>query len=121
VCSGIAFQQAHCVVLLKYLTAASIFSSVLSGTFRESFLLAKCWKASQFVYLLLKYSCFSWSCACVVSVMIAADWSDERSKYYLAIAKFWVIPFVTQKSTRSGSLFKSDGQYVGSQVERCDR
>jgi hypothetical protein len=27
------------------------------------------------------------------------------------------MPFVTQKSTRSGSLFLSDGQYVGSPVD----
>jgi hypothetical protein len=30
-----------------------------------------------------------------------------------------MIPFVTQKSTRSGSLFLSDGQYMGSPVDRC--
>jgi hypothetical protein len=49
------------MVSLKYLTVASIFSSVLSGTFRDSFSLPKCRKASQFVpvYLLLKYGCFS--------------------------------------------------------------
>jgi hypothetical protein len=31
-----------------------------------------------------------------------------------------VMPFVTQKSTSSGSLFQSDGQYVDSPLERCD-
>jgi hypothetical protein len=45
----------------------------------------------------------------VVSVMITGEWSDERSKHNSAIAKFWMIPFVMQKSTRSGSLFQSDG------------
>jgi hypothetical protein len=30
-----------------------------------------------------------------------------------------VVPFETQKSTRSGSLFLSDGQYVGSPIDRC--
>jgi hypothetical protein len=29
------------------------------------------------------------------------------------------MPFVTQKSTRSGSLLLADGQYVGSPVDRC--
>jgi hypothetical protein len=40
-------------VSLKYLTAALIFSSVLSGTFRNSFSLTKYRKASQFVYCCL--------------------------------------------------------------------
>jgi hypothetical protein len=35
------------------------------------------------------------------------------------MAESWGIPFVIQKSTRSGSLFLSDGQYVGSTVDRC--
>jgi hypothetical protein len=35
--------------------------------------------------------------------------------------KVWVISFVTQKSTRSGSLFQSDRQYVGLPVERCNK
>jgi hypothetical protein len=34
VCSGVAFQPAHCAVQLKDLTAASMSSSVLRGTFR---------------------------------------------------------------------------------------
>jgi hypothetical protein len=66
--SGVAFQPAHCIVSLKNLTAASIFSSVLRGTFRVSFSLTRCRKSSQFVYLLLKHGCFSWFLVCVVSV-----------------------------------------------------
>jgi hypothetical protein len=34
VCSGVAFQPAHCIVSLKNLTAASISSSVLRETFK---------------------------------------------------------------------------------------
>jgi hypothetical protein len=86
----------------------------------DSFSLTKCWKASQFVYLLLTYGCFSWFCTCVVSVTITREWSDERSEYGLAVAKCWVIRFVMRKTTRSGSLFQSDNQYVGSPVEGCD-
>jgi hypothetical protein len=33
--------------------------------------------------------------------------------------KFWGIPFVMQESIRSGSLFLSDGQYVGFPLDRC--
>jgi hypothetical protein len=56
----------------------------------------------------------------VVSITITGEWS-EKSKHDFAIAKFLVIPFVTQKSARSSSLFQSDSQHVGSPVERCDR
>jgi hypothetical protein len=76
--SGVAFQPAYCMVSLKYLTAASIFSSVLSGTFRDSFTLTKFWKTSQFVYMLLKYGCFSWFCTCAVSLMIWLLWNFGR-------------------------------------------
>jgi hypothetical protein len=41
-CSGIAFQPAHCIVSLKSLTAASIYSSVLRGTFKVSLSLMSC-------------------------------------------------------------------------------
>jgi hypothetical protein len=57
----------------------------------------------------------------VVSITITGEWSDERSKHDFSIAKFWVIPSVTQKSSRSGSLFQSDGQYLVSPMERCYR
>jgi hypothetical protein len=40
--SGIAFQLAHCIVSLKNLTAASVSSSVLRGTFRVSLSLIRC-------------------------------------------------------------------------------
>jgi hypothetical protein len=36
-CSGVAFQPAHCTVLLKNLTAASISSSVIRVTLRVGF------------------------------------------------------------------------------------
>jgi hypothetical protein len=42
----------------------------------------------------------------------------DRSKHGFATAKSWGISFVTQKSTRSGRLFLSDGQYVDSPVDR---
>jgi hypothetical protein len=38
------------------------------------------------------------------------------SKHDFATATSWGMPFVTQKSTRSGSLFLSYGQYVGSPI-----
>jgi hypothetical protein len=44
--------------------------------------------------------------------------SEDMSKHDFATAKFWGIPFVTHKSTRSGSLFLPDGQYVGSPIGR---
>jgi hypothetical protein len=67
VCSGVAFQAAHCIVSLKTLTAASI-SSVLRETFRVSLSLISCLKSSHFVCLLHRLGCFSWFSACVASV-----------------------------------------------------
>jgi hypothetical protein len=60
VCSGVAFQLAHCTVSLNF-TAASISSSVVRKTFRFNLWLMRCLKSSQFVCLLLKLGCFSWS------------------------------------------------------------
>jgi hypothetical protein len=60
VCSGIAFQPAHCIVSLKNLTAASISSSVLRGTFRVTLSLIRCLKSSQFDCLLHRLGCFFW-------------------------------------------------------------
>jgi hypothetical protein len=59
------------------------------------------------------------SSACDVSLIKTGECSEDRSKHDFATAKSWGIPFVKQKSTRSGSLFLSDGQYVGSPVDRC--
>jgi hypothetical protein len=54
VCSGVAFQSAHCIVSLKNSTAASIFPSVLRETFKVNLSLISCLKSSQFVCLLFK-------------------------------------------------------------------
>jgi hypothetical protein len=49
VCFGVVFQHAHCIVLLKNLTADSISSSVLRGSFKVSLSLIKFLKSPQFV------------------------------------------------------------------------
>jgi hypothetical protein len=49
------------------------------------------------------------------------EWSEDKSRHDFATAKSEEIPFVTQKSIRSGILFTSDGQYVGCPVERWVR
>jgi hypothetical protein len=82
----------------------------------------RCLKLSQFICVLLELGCFSWFSACavsVISVIKTRDWSEDRSKHDFATAKFRGIPFVAKKSTRSGRLFLSDGQYVGSPIDRC--
>jgi hypothetical protein len=94
-------------------------SSVLRETFKVSFSLTRQIKSSQFVCFLLRLGCFSLFCATAVSVIKTGEWSEDRSKHDFGTAKFWRIPSVTQKSTESGSLFLSVGQYVGSPVDRC--
>jgi hypothetical protein len=41
---------------------------------------------------------------------MTGEWSDNRSRQDVAVAEFGAIPYVTQKSKRSGSLFLSEGQ-----------
>jgi hypothetical protein len=67
--SDFAFQSAHCILLLKNLTAASVSSSVLRETFKVNLWLMRCLKSSRFVCLLLKLGCVSWFSACDVSVI----------------------------------------------------
>jgi hypothetical protein len=52
-------------------------------------------------------------------VIKTSEWLEDRSKHDFSTANSWGIPFVTQKSTRSSSLFLSGGQYVGSPVDEC--
>jgi hypothetical protein len=52
------------------------------------------------------------------SVIKTGEWSEDGPKHDFTTAKCWGVLFVTFKSTRSGSLFLSDGQYVGSPVDR---
>jgi hypothetical protein len=56
VCSGVAFQPAHCIVSLKNLTAASISSSVSREILNLS--LMRRLKSSQFVSLLHRHRRF---------------------------------------------------------------
>lgn len=40
-------------------------------------------------------------------------WSDDNSRQEVHSVKFSGMPFVIQKSNRSGIFYLSDGQYVG--------
>jgi hypothetical protein len=117
-CSFVTFQLTPCIASLKNLTAASISSSVLRETFKVNLFLISCLKPFQFVCLLFKLGYVSWFSVCACSVIKTGDWLEDRSKHDFATAKSWGIPFITQESTRSGSLFLSDGQRVCSTVDR---
>ena len=54
-------------------------------------------------------------------VTIIGVWSEDKSSEDSAAIEAFRIPFVIQKSIKSGSLFGSDGQYVGLPVDTCDR
>jgi hypothetical protein len=82
---------------------------VLRGILRVRRLVIRRQKKSQFVRRLLKRSGVSGGRACVVSTTMTGEWSNDRLKLDVAAA-FGGIPFVTQKSKRSGSLFLSEGQ-----------
>jgi hypothetical protein len=107
----------YCIV--EELYCYFIVSSVLKERFKITFSLMRRLKSFQFVWLLLKLGCFSWFSAYAVSVIKTYERSEGRSKHDFATAKSWGIHFVTQTSTRSGSLFLSDGQDVGYPIDRC--
>jgi hypothetical protein len=67
-------------------------------------------KKSQFVRRLLKRGGCSGGRACVMRSTMTGEWSDDRSRLDVAAADFGGIPFVTQNSKRSDSLFLSEGQ-----------
>jgi hypothetical protein len=68
VCSGVVFQAAYCIVLLKNLTVASLSSLVLRETSKVNILLMSCLKSSQFVCLLLMLGCSFCVSECDVSM-----------------------------------------------------
>jgi hypothetical protein len=109
-CSSIAFQPAHFIVLVKNLAAASMSSSVL----RRMFLISRCcvWSHPALYAYRLSWVIF-------LGVFKTGQWWEDRSKHDFAIVKSQGMPFVTQKSSRSGSLFLSDDKYVGSPIDRC--
>jgi hypothetical protein len=98
------------MVSLKSLTASSMSSVVLRGMLRVSRSVIRRRKKSQFVRRLLKRGGVSGGKACVVSTSMTGEWSDDRLKLDVAAAEFGGIPFVTQKSKMSESLFLSEGQ-----------
>jgi hypothetical protein len=83
VCSGFAFQPAHCSVLLKKFTAASISSSVLKETFKVNLWLMRCLKSSQFVCLLLKLGCFFSAHVMLVLLRPLSDWKIGQNMILL--------------------------------------
>jgi hypothetical protein len=107
---GVAVQLAHWMVSLKGLTASSVSSVVFMGMLRVRRSVIRRLKKSQFVRRLLKRGGCSGGTACVLRSTMTGERSDDRSRLEVAAAEFGGIPFVTQKSKRSGSLFLSEGQ-----------
>jgi hypothetical protein len=64
----------------------------------------------------MSIACY-WFSICAVSVISPKNDRRISQNNDFVTAKSWGIPFVTQKCTRSGSLFLSDGQNVGSPVD----
>jgi hypothetical protein len=85
------------------------------GAFNNSFSLIRWRKASQCVFLLQSLGQGTRRIAWVESVTRTGERSEESSRQDFASVKLQV----TQKSTRSGSLFRPLGQYVGLQEDRC--
>jgi hypothetical protein len=71
---------------------------------------------SQFVRRLLKRGGCSGGTTCVVRSTMTEEWSEDRSRLDVAVAEFWGIPFVTQKSI--GLAVYSVGGPVGGFARR---
>jgi len=70
-------------------------------------------KASQSVCLLYRDGFCRFWMTCVYMFTIIGVWSDESSRHEAISALCVLMPFVMQKSSRSGCLFVSLGQNVG--------
>jgi hypothetical protein len=116
--SGVEDHPAHWIRLEKLLTAASMSAVVLSEMFRDKFSAMSRRKESQFVLLLERLGWGTRNKVSWDSVMRIGVWSEESSKQDLADRRLGEMPLVTQKFIKSGSLFRSMGQYVGSPIER---
>ena len=80
-----------------------------------------CWNAFQFVLLVNNFGGGVFQTGCVLSVIIMAEWSELRSRLLCISLCTSEIPLVIAKSSKSGILFKSAGQYVGSPVDKYFR
>jgi hypothetical protein len=75
------------------------------------------WNSFQFVLFVNNFGGGVYKIRCVLSVIMMAEWSELRSRL-LCISE---IPLGTAKSTKSGILFRSAGQYYGSPVDKYFR
>jgi hypothetical protein len=116
--TGVDCHAEVCMAFVKPSRASSMSSAVFSwmsslmrasNLFRNKF---------QSVYLLDRNGS-----ACFVSiwayrVTVKGVWSDVTSRHDVVVVWRVFMLLVTQKSTRSGVLATSDGQYVGSPVDK---
>ena len=84
---------------------------------RSIFLLICCWNSFQFILAVNNFGGGVFQMGFVLSVIRMAEWSELRSKLVSIALCMSEMPLVTAKSNRSGSLFGSAGQYVGSPVD----
>jgi hypothetical protein len=77
-------------------------------------------KSRKFAYLMLKLCFFFLGSAHVLFVWSRPENDRRVSQNVILLERILgESPFVTQKSTRSGRIFLSDGQYIGSPIGRC--
>jgi hypothetical protein len=80
-----------------------------------------CWNSFQFALLVNQYGAGVFQMRYVLSVIMMAEWSELRSRLLCISLCTSEIPLVTAKSIKSGILFRSAGQYVGSPVDKYFR
>src|SRR5215469_16259482 len=80
-----------------------------------------CWNTFQSVSLVNNFGGGVFQMRCVLSVIMMAEWSELRSRLLSIALCTSEIPLVTAKSRKSGILFRSAGQYVGSPVDNYFR
>jgi hypothetical protein len=89
--------------------------------FRQMFSLMYVWNWSQLVCLFQSLGGISFQIMVVLIVIVTAIWSDSRSRLDSMLVYTFDSPFAIAKSSKSGILLASVGQYVGSPVDRIFR
>lgn len=115
---GVDTHAASWVNFVMYSTASSISCFSFSLIFKFIFPLIYSWNCSQLVFLLQSLGGGFFRITWVLTVIMMALWSDSRSRLGSIRLCKSDIPLVIAKSSRSGILFMSVGQYVGSPVDR---
>jgi hypothetical protein len=118
---GVDIVTASWINFVVYSIASSSSYLPFSLIFRQIFSLMYVWNWSQLVCLLQCLGGISFQIMVALIVIVITVWSDSRPRLDSMLVYTSDIPFAIAKSSKSGILLASVGQYVGSLVDRIFR